>query len=73
MIYPHELIVTNEPGEPVSIKLDPENTIGGPMYFVIDSGGEELYLTLDALRELVTAAEMLKKTTRSYQEKEAGI
>lgn len=69
MIQPYELTITNEPGEPVSIKLDPENTIGGPMYFIVEQGGAEMYVTLDSLLELATAAQMLEKTTRSYQQK----
>lgn len=68
MIQPYELTVTNEPGEPVGIKLDPENLISGPTYFVLEQCGGELYATLETLRELVSAAEMLETTTRSYKQ-----
>lgn len=68
MIQPYELTVTTEPGEAVSIMLDPENTIDGPTYFVIEQVGVEIYLTIECLRELVEAAGMLEKNTRRYRQ-----
>lgn len=70
MIQPYEFTVTNEPGEPVGIKLDPDNTIDGPMYFVVEQVDVEIYMTIECLRELVEAAEMLEATTRSYRQGE---
>lgn len=70
MIIPHELCVTNEPGEGVWIKLDVNNTIGGPTYYVLEQVDQELFVTLQCLRELVSAAEMLEKTTRGWIDNE---
>lgn len=67
MIQPYELLITNDPGEPVTIKLDVNNKIDGPTYYEIDFNGEPMFLTLETLEELVKAARQLYKTTRSYK------
>lgn len=67
MIEPYELLVRFGEAEPICIKIDPESTIDD-LFFILDQSGQsECHVTLDGLRDLVKAAEILEKTTRKWK------
>lgn len=69
MIQPFELMVTNDPFEQVYVKLDPESTTDKPPLYILEQGTVEIFVTLDALKELVQAVKQLEKTTVQWHEK----
>lgn len=69
MIQPFELLVTNDPFEGVYVRLDPESTTDKPTLYALMQGSSEMFLTLDALKELVQAVKQLEKTTVQWHKK----
>lgn len=69
MIQPFELMVTNEPFEQVYVRVDINSTSDKPPLYTIEQGTSEMFMTLEALKELVQAVKQLEKTTVQWNKK----
>lgn len=69
MIKPFELFVTNDPFLEVYVSLDVNSTADKPALYVLQQDAVEIFVTLDALKELVKAVKQLEKTTVQWNRK----
>lgn len=70
MIKPFELFVTNEPFLEVYVSLDHNSTADKPALYVLQQDAVEIFVTLDALKDLVKAVKQLEKTTVQWHKKQ---
>lgn len=60
MLQVTEIAVWGDHPEPYIVSHDPENTIGGPHFFIVDQCGHEFFFTLNDLKKIVQAVQHLK-------------
>jgi hypothetical protein len=65
--FPIRFEIKHDPGIPVEVSIDPENSIDGPIWFVVEQDKSEIVLTLSSATDLLRAITELHSNYRQMK------